>query len=110
WGEMNSGERGTRSHRVLHLLGPIRRSGAEMMLLSGADQFRAMDVEPLAVSLATADESTALDQFRHVGFDVFHLGGVARWRVLARYWRLLRSQRPDCVHVHSEYMSVATTL
>lgn len=95
--------------RVLHLLGPLRLSGAEMMLLSAADFFLESKLALFVASIASEHESSAARHFDAAGFEVLHLGaGRLRW--LYAYWRTLGTLRADCVHVHAEKASIATTI
>lgn len=95
--------------RVLHLLGPLKLSGAEMMLLSAADFFLESKLALFVASIASEHESSAARRFDAAGFEVLHLGG-GRLRWLYAYWRTLGTLRADCVHVHAEKASIATTI
>lgn len=93
---------------VAHLLGPLHRSGAEVMLVNASELFHSSGIEGTIVSLHSVDDSSNADALERAGYEVVHLGGTSR-RALRAYWHLLRDGRPDCVHVHAEQRSVITT-
>lgn len=87
--------------RVLHLLGELRPSGAETMLVSAAPAFRTAGVQ--ATVLATgATPGPFAQQMAKAGYDVRHLpfqrGAMFFWQLA----RLLRACRCDVVHLHTE--------
>ena len=93
---------------VLHILGPLRRSGAEMMLLQVLDQLRDREIRTIVVSMDGSSESEVADEFKQRGADVLQFSSVSEPRMVSDLMRLLRSTRPDCVHVHAERASLLT--
>ena len=87
--------------KVLHILRSIERSGLETMLLSAADAFATAGVETHVLSTGVAEGGLA-DRFRQVGFTVHH----EPFRVSIGFFRslcaLMRRERFDVVHIHSE--------
>jgi glycosyltransferase involved in cell wall biosynthesis len=81
------------------------------MLLSASTMMSAAGLVQAAVSLRSADESTIAESFVSSGFEVVHLGGpgISRARTLAGLRRTLHDWRPDCVHIHAEALSPATS-
>lgn len=96
--------------RVVHVLGPLRHSGAEMMLLNTEDIRARHGVASAVISLATSESSTIAHRFEEAGIEVLHVGGGGRPAEIRRYWSALRRFEPDCVHVHAEHLSLLTSM
>lgn len=94
---------------LVHVLGPLHRSGAEIALLSAADIFRSAGAQQVTISLASAHESSIAHRFEDAGLAVHHIGGDGSWVTMRRYIRLLNKLRPSVVHVHAEHASALTT-
>ncbi|MBE2245306.1 MAG: glycosyltransferase [Burkholderiaceae bacterium] len=87
--------------RVLHVLGEIKPSGAEVMLLAALPGFRAAGVEPALLATGAAKGDFAA-RFEAAGCEVLHL---PLRRAPAFFWqvyRLLRDPRWDVIHLHTE--------
>jgi glycosyltransferase involved in cell wall biosynthesis/GT2 family glycosyltransferase len=98
---------GSRHHKVVHVLGAIRRSGAELMLANGEELFRSLGFRSHIVSVATDAESEIAREIIKAGIPVEHIGSRVRWRTVAPFLRALRRIRPAIVHVHLEGFSLA---
>jgi glycosyltransferase involved in cell wall biosynthesis len=87
--------------KVLHVLHSIERSGAEVMLVQAAPLFEERGLELHA--LATG-ESVGLyaEQMAAAGFTIHHLPLESPLSHLVSFYRLLRRERFDVVHVHTE--------
>lgn len=87
--------------RVLHVLGEIKPSGAEAMLLAALPKFRSAEVD-LALLSTGAVKGEFAARFEDAGCEVLHLpfrrGPVFFWKV----YRLLRDPRWDVIHLHTE--------
>lgn len=85
--------------RVAHVLGPLRPSGMERMLVSGAPHFRDIGIENLVIGLGS--DHPFAPSLRAVGNEVLEIpafgSGGARQLVAA-----LMRYRPDVVHLHTE--------
>lgn len=89
---------------VLHLLGELRPSGAETMLVSAAAAFRAAGVR--AAVLATgATPGPFAGEMARAGYEVLHLPFRRHPLFFVRLAALLRQHRCDVVHVHTEAAS-----
>ena len=96
---------------VVHVLGALRHSGAEMMLLCAAESFNRAGIDSLLLAMADEQEST-LDHLwlrQTCGVQTRHLPSDNWWTFSRGYVRLLRQVRPICVHVHAERASLLTT-
>jgi glycosyltransferase involved in cell wall biosynthesis len=102
----------TTTHRtVVHVLGALRHSGAELMLLSAAESFAQQGIESLLVAMAEERESTLNGRLRQAsGMRTRHLPTSNWWTFTSGYIRLLRQVKPSCVHVHAEHASPLTSL
>lgn len=87
--------------RILHILGAIEHSGAEVMLRDSAALVRAYDVELHALSTGREVGAFA-DQLVQHGFSVDHLPFARRPMFFIRLSRFLRANQLDVVHVHTE--------
>jgi glycosyltransferase involved in cell wall biosynthesis len=87
--------------RVLHILGELRASGAEVMLRDAVPLFRPAGIEP--VMLSTGEEvGDFAAQYRQIGVEVCHLPFERKLSYLAALRRLIRDREIDVVHVHTE--------
>jgi glycosyltransferase involved in cell wall biosynthesis len=87
--------------RVLHVLGELRASGAEVGLEKAGGLWRRFGVE--CDILAIGEERGAFaENLESAGYGVSFLAYAANPRLLAAYGRLVRRGRYDIVHVHSE--------
>lgn len=87
--------------RVLHVLGEIKRSGAEVMLFAALPGFRSAAVEPAFLATGTVKGEFAM-RFEAADCEVLHLPFR---RVPAFFWRafqMLRDPRWDVIHLHTE--------
>ena len=98
---------------VVHVLGELRRSGAEMMLVSAASQFDNLGVNGRVISISASSDTNVVQEFEQSGYPVIHiplsgLGGV--YGFIKAYRSELRSIGIGCVHVHPERASILTCL
>ncbi len=96
--------------KVLHVLGALRRSGAEQMLLCTSAYQMSRGIDQQVMSLAAPSESVLAGRFQSVGFEVEHLPVSSRFRFPLEFWRELKLMGPDCVHIHAERLSLITQL
>jgi glycosyltransferase involved in cell wall biosynthesis len=87
--------------RLLHILGAIEYSGAEIMLKDSASLMKASDVQLHALS-TNQDIGAMADQIMRHGFTVYHLPFAKHPMFFVRLSRLLRRKQPDVVHLHTE--------
>lgn len=87
--------------RVLHVLGELRASGAEVMLVAAAPTFAELGVSIDVLSTGEEQIGRFAERLREAGYGVHH---VPFARSLAFFWRLFRLVRSgyDAVHVHTE--------
>jgi glycosyltransferase involved in cell wall biosynthesis len=86
--------------KVVHLLGGLYPSGMERMLSSAAEDFRNQNVE--AVIIGQGPTHPFMPSLVEAGYGV-HI--IPRVRTLAGFkalQKVLRSERPDIVHIHTE--------
>jgi len=62
----------------------------------------------MIVSMDGSSESEVAREFERSGAEVLELSSANKIRMVTSLWRLLRSTRPDCVHVHAERASIVT--
>ncbi len=87
--------------QVVHVMGQLDPSGAEMMLLSALPKFRSAGVQ--FTMLSTGDAKGALAQrFEAAGCQVLHLPFARSPGYFWRVWRTLCDPRWDVVHLHTE--------
>lgn len=95
--------------RVLHILGPLRPSGMERMLVSAADDFRDEGVSAYVYGLTRG--STFIDELRQAGYEVTLGAPVGRSLRAARTLRRLVAERQiDVIHIHTEGNWLQTVL
>jgi glycosyltransferase involved in cell wall biosynthesis len=95
--------------KVLHVLGSLRRSGAEQMLRIAGPRWAELGVES---SILVIDEHLGdfAAELEHVGFTIHHL---PLHRSPSWVWRvrgLLGVLGPDVLHVHTEAAAFWTTM
>lgn len=98
--------------KVLHVLGELRPSGAEVMLNLAAPLWITKGVELHVLALGENAGPYAA-QLRKAGFAVYHVPvhrGIKLFGGLWHYWKILRKIKPGIVHVHQESLSLFTTL
>lgn len=86
---------------VLHVLGELRASGAEVMLRAAAPLFADAGVRTVLLA-TTAATGPYTEQLARAGFDIRHAPPDSGRRQLQAFDRLLRELRPAVVHVHTE--------
>lgn len=87
--------------KVLHVLSSIERSGAEVMLAQAAPLLRERGVELHALSTGDSLGRYA-PALAKAGFALHHLPFEPSVAFLTRFCRLVRRERFDVVHVHTE--------
>ncbi len=110
-GDLGGRSGATGEVRVVHVLNELKRSGAEVMLLNAANDFRNAGVRSSVMSLGGASEDAVVDLFTRAGYPVVQAGQrPSLLRFLRSYHRELRLLHPQCVHVHPERRSLLTCL
>ncbi|TCL79576.1 glycosyltransferase involved in cell wall biosynthesis [Curtobacterium sp. PhB142] len=87
--------------RVLHLLGELRPSGMERMLVSGAPGFAALAVHGHVLGVGT--DHPFAEEIRRAGYSVTttdHPAHTSPGRRVLR--RVVSAFRPDVIHIHTE--------
>ena len=97
---------------VLHVLGELRPSGAEVMLKLAAPLWikKGVELHVLALGKNLGPYAT---QLRQAGFSVHHLPmerGIKLIYGLWHYWKSLQAINPVIVHVHQESLSLFMVL
>ena len=97
---------------VLHVLGELRPSGAEVMLKLAAPLWikKGVELHVLALGENLGPYAT---QLRQAGFSVYHVPmerGIKLINGLWHYWKILRKINPGIVHVHQESLSLFMVL
>lgn len=97
---------------VLHVLGELRPSGAEVMLKLAAPLWikKGVELHVLALGENLGPYAT---QLRQAGFSVHHVPierGIKLINGLWHYWKILRKINPCLVHVHQESLSLFMVL
>lgn len=95
--------------KVLHLLGSLRPSGMERMLVTAADHFRAADVTNIIVG--QGKEHSFEYELRKVGHDVHVVEPIGlSLRNAKTFRKLVRGLGVDVVHIHTEANYLRTVL
>lgn len=94
--------------KVLHLMNALMPSGMEMMLVSAAPYFHTQGVKSIVVGQGTSHPFEA--DLSDVGYKVERIPSLSTRAGRGEWRRLLRSTRPDIVHVHSERSYLLTVL
>jgi glycosyltransferase involved in cell wall biosynthesis len=89
------------SLRVLHVLGELKPSGAETMLVAAAPLFRCngVDAEVLSVGATTGPYA---EQFEAAGYRVHHIPFSRSPDFFWQERRLMEAGRYDVIHLHCE--------
>lgn len=87
--------------RVLHVLGPIRSSGMERMLVSAAPYFSLANVKGFVYGQANG--STFTDEITNAGYEVF-LGKKPTFSLNSaiKFRKLIKSLDINLIHIHTE--------
>lgn len=97
-----------RKIRVLHVMSNLRPSGMERMLVSGAPYMLTAEFEHSIVGIG--EEHPYSSVLEDAGYTVHALsapGRLTRWSALTR---VIRSDRPDIVHIHTEGSYLPTVI
>lgn len=96
--------------KVLHLLGELRPSGAEVMIALATPLWRSLgcDVHVISLSEKRGEYTEAMEQ---AGCTVHFLHSEAG-RIMSAIplWKMLRDIKPDVLHIHSEKRNLPNTL
>jgi len=87
--------------RVLHVLGELRHSGAEVMLAVAAPLFREQGVTADVLSTGSERVGRFGDRLAQAGYGVHHIPFARSPVFFWRLWKLLRTGY-DVVHIHTE--------
>mgnify|MGYP000285874660 CR=1 FL=1 len=87
--------------RVLHVLGELKPSGAETMLVAAAPLFHAHGVEAEVLSTG-ASEGPFAERFRAAGYTVRHLPFGRSPAFFLRERQLMAAGKYDVIHLHGE--------
>lgn len=94
--------------KVLHLMGSLRPSGMERMFLSAAKYLVASDVESIVVGQGRSH--SFIPELCRAGYRVETIGPLKSISGVIAWMRLLRSERPDVIHIHTEGAFVLSVL
>jgi glycosyltransferase involved in cell wall biosynthesis len=95
--------------KVLHLLGPLRPSGMERMLLTAAEYFHKEGISSIVVG--QGPDHSYEGELRSAGYDVRTLDAVGTSAASASALRqLVRELDVDVVHIHTEGNYLRTAL
>lgn len=81
-------------------MGSLRPSGMERMFLSASDYFLDGGVESVIVGQGSAH--SFIPQLSQAGYRIETIEPLKSLRGLRAWMRVLRSERPDVVHIHTE--------
>lgn len=86
--------------KVIHLMGTLRPSGMERMFISAAKYFA--DSECDSIIVGQGDMHTFIPTLTEAGYRVEIIKSLRSFAGIAMWMRLLRSERPDVIHIHTE--------
>lgn len=86
--------------KIIHLLGSLYPSGMERMLVSAAADFASHDMEIVIVAQGRTHpfQQALVD----AGYRVHIIPRVRSWPGTRQFYQVLRRERPDVVHIHTE--------
>jgi len=87
--------------RVVHILGELRRSGAEMMYRSAEELWRSLDIQTEMIATGETPGEMAAELERS-GVRIHHLPFSRTPGHVLKMARFLREQRYDVVHLNTE--------
>lgn len=87
--------------KVLHVLGELRSSGAEVALKVAGQKWRSMSVEALVLSTGR-EVGPYAEELEGAGYRVVHIPFRKSPTFFLDYVRTLRRERIDVAHVHTE--------
>ena len=89
--------------KILHVLYELKFSGAEIMYVDAADEFRSLGCELYVINSAERLGKYA-DMFKDAGYKVYHLpcpsGLITRWSYCQQIVRLVKKEGIDVIHTH----------
>ncbi len=88
--------------QVLHLLGPLRASGMERMLVSSSKLWSKNGIRPII--LGQGNSNPFKNELLDAGYEVQVISTVRSFRGICQFVNVLRILKPDIVHVHTESM------
>ena len=95
--------------KVLHILGELQFSGAELMLYTAADKFGEEDLE---ITILSTGEKEGIygRHFRNLGWSVLHIPFRRNFNFFRKLFAFLRNSSFDVVHIHTERAFLYTAL
>lgn len=94
--------------KIVHLMGSLRPSGMERMFLSAAAHFQASGLESTIVGQGTIHPFAP--QLVDAGFRVESIPSLKTSAGAKAWFALLRSERPDVIHIHTEGAFIVSVL
>lgn len=92
---------------IIHVLGKLNPSGMERMLVSAAEEFALHGVRGIVVAQGTGHRFQ--NELAAAGYEVHVFpNGIAK--EFARFRRMVRSSRPDVIHIHTEASYLLTVV
>lgn len=88
--------------RVLHILGELKPSGAECMLKVAANEFAALGINNEILSTGAERIGSYAPMMQAVGYQVHHIPFSKSLKFFFRVYKLMRAQKYDAIHIHSE--------
>ncbi|PWU05177.1 MAG: hypothetical protein C5B52_00090 [Bacteroidetes bacterium] len=95
--------------KVLHILGELQFSGAELMLYTAAGKFREENLEITILSTGE-NEGIYARHFRNLGWSVLHIPFRRNFNFFRKLFAFLRNSSFDVVHIHMERAFLYTAL
>ena len=96
-------------HKVLYVITGLHVGGAEKVLLNLTAHLDRERYDPVVCTLVGG---ALMPAFERLGIRVHNIGMRGRWdvRVLWRFWRVLRTERPVIVHSHLFHSDVLSRI
>lgn len=86
--------------KVMHLMGSLRPSGMERMFLSAAPYLADLGVQ--STIIGQGEHHTFVPELALAGYRVTTIASLRTPRGVRDWFRVIRSERPDIVHIHTE--------
>lgn len=93
---------------VLHLMGSLRPSGMERMLVSAAPYFNSLGISGIVVGQGPTHPFAP--DLEAAGYGVLTIPSLRSFSGMSAYSQLLKLHSPDIVHIHSESAFAVSTL
>lgn len=87
--------------KIVHILNELKPSGAETMLTSASEIWKAKGIDLEVVSLGK-NMGVYSEEFIEKGFKVRHIPSMNKFEFVKNFFKLIKKNKYDIIHVHCE--------